>query len=141
MRYFVKLLSVSALTVAVFALAVPSTAAAFNIFNPTDSSGNSTGVDCSQGNNSQSAVCSQGNTTTNPLTGNGGYLDEITNIVAIVAGIAAVILIVVGGIRLTASGGDAEKVSSARKTVSNALIGIVVIVVAHTLIIYVVTRL
>ena len=139
MRNFFRLLVASALTLAMLSVTSSPMAAAFDIF--TGNSGNNPGVDCSQPGVSQSAVCSQDNVTKNPLTGNGGFLSGITNIVAIVAGIAAVILLIVGGIRYITSGGDPEKVSSAKRTVTYALVGLVVIVVAQTLITYVVKRL
>lgn len=115
------------------------TAFAFNIFTQPDSSGNS-GVDCS-GPAQGSTVCAEQGTTSDPITGAHGYLEGITNIVAIVAGIAAVILLIVGGIRYITSAGDAGKIKSARDTIAYALVGIVVIVVARILITYVVNRL
>ena len=140
MRQLFKLALASLLVTVLTASISVSPVAAFNVFNPPDSNGNPTGVDCSKGSNSQSAVCSD-NTTNNPIAGPGGWLARITTIVAIVAGIAAVIIIVVGGIRYITSGGDPEKVSSAKRTVTYALVGLVVIVLAQTLITYVVDRL
>jgi hypothetical protein len=119
--------------------AAPAPTQAFDIFN---------GVNCNSGQNSESAACSSKvkkdpNTgePINPLTGQDGLLLNITNIVAYIAGAAAIILIVVSGIRFMTAGGDSAKVTAARQTLTGALIGIAVIVLARTLIIYVVKTL
>lgn len=96
------------------------------------------GVDCSQVSNS--AVCNRAHPD-NPIAGPDGVLSKITNIVALVAGIAAVIMILVGSIRYITSGGDANNAKSAKNTVLYALIGLVVIVIAKIIITFVVSKL
>jgi hypothetical protein len=88
----------------------------------------------------ESAVCKD-KTDKNPLTGSDGLLIKIANIIAYIAGAAAVIVILVSGIRYITSGGDSGKVSSAKGALINAAIGLVVIVLARTLIIYVLNKL
>ena len=92
-----------------------------------------------EGDAAKSAVC-QDNTDKNPLTGDGGVLIGIANIIALIAGAAAVIVLIVSSIRYITSGGDQQKVSSAKSTLINALIGIAVIVLGRTLIVYVLNR-
>lgn len=96
-------------------------------------------VDCS-GKAAQSAVCKDKGGTTNPVTGNDGLLNKITNIVAAVAGVAAVILILISGIRFITAGGDANQASSARRTLIYALVGLVVIVLARAIIALVISK-
>ncbi|HET7320743.1 MAG TPA: hypothetical protein VFI84_04140 [Candidatus Saccharimonadales bacterium] len=96
------------------------------------------GVDCSKA--SDSAVCSE-HSSGNPLTGPDGVIVKAANIVAIIAGIAAVILIIIGGLKYVTSGGDSNAVGSAKNTVLYALVGLVVIAVAKILITFVVSRL
>lgn len=103
-------------------------------FNPFD------GADCS-GAGKDSAVCTSGGGDTDPLSGDQGIILKVTNIVAIVAGAAAVILVIVGGIRFMTAGGDANKAAEARKTVTGALIGMAVIVLGRTIIFYVADKL
>lgn len=103
--------------------------------------GGSTGVDCSRDDVKESAVCQEAGQSENPFTRPGGALEKVTNIIAIVAGAAAVIILIVGGIRYITSSGDANKVATAKNIVTNAIIGLVVIVVARSLVIYVVTKL
>lgn len=110
-------------------ISIPATAAAWDPFG---------GVDCSKA--VDSAVCAR-DRTTNPIAGPDGILVKATDIIAIIAGIAAVILIIVGGIKYVVSGGDTNAVNSAKNTVLYALIGLVVIGVAKILITFVVSRL
>ena len=57
-----------------------------------------------------------------------------------VAGIAAVIVIIVSGIRYMTSGGDSQKVSSAKNTMIGAIAGLLIIVLAQTIITFIVKR-
>lgn len=111
-------------------------------------------VNCAQGSGAAgSAVCTEKPNVDNPLTGcnsqgkncGTGLLMKITNIVAYVAGGAAVILIVIGAIRYVTSGSDTsvgnridDDVLNAKRTITNALIGLAVIVLAKTIITYVI---
>lgn len=82
-----------------------------------------------------SSLCQgQGDTSQNPLTGPKGLIRGIANILAFVTGLGAVITIIVGGLRLITANGDANKVKSARGAIIAALIGIVIILLADTII-------
>jgi len=86
------------------------------------------------------ATC-RDNTGGNPLSGTGGLIVKIADIIAFIAGGAAIILIVISGIRFMTSSGDAEKVRNARSTLIGALIGLAVIVLARALIVYILNQL
>ena len=88
-----------------------------------------------------SATCKSYNPFTNPLTGTNGTLYKITTIVATVAGIAAIFVIIVSGVRYMTSGGDTQKVAAAKRTLIGAIVGLVIIVLAQTIITFVVRRL
>ena len=88
----------------------------------------------------KSAACSN-NPNDNPLTGNNGLINRIANIVAIVAGVAAVIIIIVLGIAMVTSAGDSQRVAQSRNGILAAVAGLVVIVLAKSLITFVVNRL
>lgn len=87
-----------------------------------------------------SAVCKDKKKTGNPIAGKDGLLVKITRLVAYIGGVAAIIMLIIGGIRYIVSNGDPNKVSGAKDTIVNALIGIAVIVLGSTLIVYVVSR-
>jgi hypothetical protein len=96
------------------------------------------GVDCTTA--PDAAVC-QDDKGTDPITGSDGALMNATNIIAYVAGAAAVIIIIVSAIRYITSGGDSGKMNSARSTLINALVGLVIIVSAKSIINFVLIKL
>jgi hypothetical protein len=59
---------------------------------------------------------------------------KIVNIVAIVAGFAAVLIIILGGLRYIQSGGSTEDVAGAKRAIIYAIVGLVVIVLGRTII-------
>ncbi len=129
-----------------FMLAGPARVQAKDLFaNPRH------GVCHSGADTSSSAVCTDDkNTNSNqdPFSGKYGLLAHIADIVAYVAGGAAIILILVGALRYVTAGGDISTgarddndVRDAKRTIANALIGLVVIVLAHTIIVFVLQKL
>lgn len=75
------------------------------------------------------------------LTGKNGTFAKITRIVAVIAGIAAIIVMMAGGLMFVTSNGDAGKAGTARSTILYAAIGLVIIALAQTIITVVVNRL
>lgn len=65
---------------------------------------------------------------------------DVLNTVYMVAGIVAVIVIIIGGIRYTTSNGDAANVKSAKNTILYAVIGLIVIIMAAAITQFVVQR-
>jgi hypothetical protein len=63
-----------------------------------------------------------------------GTITRIINIFSTIAGVAAVIMIIIGGFRYVTSGGDSGSVSSAKRTVLYALIGLVVVAISQLLV-------
>lgn len=94
-------------------------------------------VDCSKVKDG-SAVCSRG--AGDPITGPNGIIRKVTQIIAILAGAAAVIIIVLSGIRYITSAGDAEGVSRAKKTIIFAAVGLIVIATGQAIINFVLNR-
>lgn len=86
---------------------------------------------------SSSAVCSDNtakNKNNNPLTGDGGLLSKISNIIAVFAGVAAVIIIMIAGFRMVTSSGNADNIAGARRAIIYASVGLIVIVLARFLV-------
>lgn len=54
--------------------------------------------------------------------------------VSMFSGIVAVIFILIGGLRFITSGGDQAKVASARKTLTFAVVGLIIVVSAYFMI-------
>lgn len=55
------------------------------------------------------------------------YLGNIINGLFALSGVAAIILIIISGIRLLASGGDADRVAKARRSLFYAIVGFVIV--------------
>lgn len=61
-------------------------------------------------------------------------LKQIVNIFSAVVGVAAVVMIIVGGLRYITSGGDSSKVGSAKNTLIYAIIGLVIVALAQIIV-------
>lgn len=110
-------------------LALPATAAAYNPFSSACGSG---------GGASNSTACSVKGS--DPISGPNGALKKISVVLAGIAGVAAVIIIIFGGMQYITSNGDASKAASARSTIVGAVIGLVIIVAAESIILFVVSK-
>ena len=115
-------------------LAIGGVAFAYNPFDGACQSGVGSGT------SSSSAVCSN-KTTTDPVTGSDGIILKAANIIALVTGIAAVFIIIVSGLQFILSSGDPSKVTKAKDSILFAVIGLVVIVVARSIVVLVINRL
>lgn len=75
------------------------------------------------------AVCRDNatNAKSNPIFGPGGILTTVVNILSLIAGVIAVIVILIGGIKMITSSGDSNSVASARRTVLYAVISLIVV--------------
>lgn len=78
---------------------------------------------------------------TNPIVGPDGVMTRVLRIFAAVLGIAAVIVIIIAGMRFVLSGGDGNSVAGARRAVMYAIVGIVVAASAQGIVSLVLTRL
>lgn len=119
-------------------LVVPALAFAFSAVVPvaatyastpncdTSTLGINNGVDCAQGNDQQ-----------DELFGPNGIIKQITDVLLFIIGAVAVIMLVIGGIRYTISGGDQNQVTAAKNTILYAIIGIIVAILAYAIISFV----
>lgn len=64
----------------------------------------------------------------------------VINIFSIIVGVAAVIMIIIGGLRYIISGGDSGNVTSAKNTILYAIIGLVVVALAQFIVRFVLGR-
>lgn len=88
-------------------------------------------------NTSESAACESGQ---DPITGSDGIFSRITRLIALIGGIIAVIMIIIGGFLYVTSGGDSGKIKTARDTIIYATIGLVVIALAQSIIVFIINR-
>lgn len=59
---------------------------------------------------------------------------QIVNWLSLIIGIVAVVMIIIGGLRYITSGGDQQKVTNAKNTIMYAIIGLVIILFAQTIV-------
>ena len=88
----------------------------------------------------QNPYCREVNnpTTENPIA---KTIGKVVTFFAWLAGVCAVIWIIYGGFRFVTSYGDPQKVAAARETILYAVIGLIVIAVSQTLIIFILKKL
>ncbi len=92
----------------------------------------------------ESAACEESETgqgSDNPVTGETGIVERVANILAIVTAIIAIIIIVIAGMTMSLSGGDSTKVQNSRNAIIYAAVGLVVVALARTIVVFVVNRL
>ena len=67
-------------------------------------------------------------------------IGTVVDILSIVVGALAVIMIIVGGLRYITSGGDSGNVSSAKNTILYAVVGLVIVVFAQVIVSFVINE-
>jgi Type IV secretion system pilin len=77
---------------------------------------------------------SQGTGVPEELFGDGSIFTIIVNILLFIIGAISVIMLIIGGIRYTVSGGDAAAVTGAKNTILYAIIGLVVAFLAFAVV-------
>jgi hypothetical protein len=96
-------------------------------------------------------TCSAGGGVTNsdacgaskkdPISGPNGILMKASLVLATIGGVAAVIIIIVAGFSYVSSNGDPSKAANARSAIIGAVIGLVVIAAAESIVIFFVRHL
>lgn len=76
-----------------------------------------------------------------PLTGPDGILKRASMILAVLASIAAVIIIIVSGLRYITANGDAQKAASARNGIVGAVIGLAIIAASTSIVVFIISKL
>jgi hypothetical protein len=74
-----------------------------------------------------------------PATVNSTVKNAI-NLISVVVGIAAIIMIIIGGFKYITSAGDSSKVNSAKDTVLFAIVGLVIVMLAQVIVRFVISR-
>ena len=67
-------------------------------------------------------------------TGLSSVIASIVNLLSVIVGIVSVIMLIVGGIKFVTSGGDSNAVASAKSTVIYALVGLLIVALAQTIV-------
>jgi hypothetical protein len=67
-------------------------------------------------------------------------LRTVIDLLSVIGGAIAIIMIIIGGIKYVTSSGDANAVSSAKNTVIYAIVGLIIIAIAQTIVRFVLTH-
>jgi hypothetical protein len=67
-------------------------------------------------------------------------ISAVVNILSLVVGVVAVIMVIIGGFMYVISNGDSSKLTSARNTITYALVGIVIVAFAQAFVRFVLAR-
>lgn len=74
------------------------------------------------------------------LGGPNGIITKVVDLMSIIVGVIAVIMIIISGIRFVTSNGDTNKITSARNTFIYALVGLVLVAFAQVIVKLVLTK-
>ena len=82
----------------------------------------------------------KGNGVPNDLMGSSGAVTNIINAVLYVVGILAVVMVIIGGVKYTTSGGDQQAVTSAKNTILYGIVGLVIAILAYAIVNFVIEK-
>lgn len=85
-----------------------------------------------------SAICKDQGTATDPAV---HIIHVAADIIALIAGLAAVLIIIASGIAMITSGGNSESVGNARKRILGAIIGLAIIAFAWVIVTFLTDKL
>ena len=85
----------------------------------------------------ETSVCAA---TNDKLFGAGSFWNRILEAFTFVIGSIAVLMVVIGGVQYTVSGGDEKKIKTAKNTILYAIVGVVVAVLAYGIVHFVITQ-
>lgn len=91
------------------------------------------GTNEAAGNGSSTTGC----TAQNPNDSLKSVASKIVNLLSIVVGIVAVVMIIWGGFKYITSGGDSSNVSGAKNTLVYAIVGLIIVALAQFIVHYV----
>lgn len=69
-----------------------------------------------------------------------GIIETVINILSLVVGVVAVIMIIVGGLKYITSSGDSSNVQSAKNTILYAIIGLIIVALAQVIVRFVLNK-
>lgn len=101
------------------------------------SSGSVGSVNCETGTTKQNGLCLPNNGFNTGIAGSTSLTDlivKVLNILLTLAGVVAIIMIVVGGLEYITSGGNEEQSEKGKKALVNAVIGLVVVLLSFAVV-------
>ncbi len=114
---------------------IPAVAHAASSTDNNITNGLCTGANSAAGNGGSECTASgtEGNQNLKTLAG------KVVNLISLVVGIVAIIMIIYGGFRYITSGGDSGRVGNAKNTLIYAIIGLIIVALSQFIVHYVLT--
>jgi hypothetical protein len=89
---------------------------------------------------SNTPICVGANNDVNPIAGPHGVIAKVVDLLSIVIGVIAVFAIIVAGLTYVLSGGEGQKINTAKNMLIFTIVGIIVVAAAQILVIFVIDR-
>ncbi|HSW81724.1 MAG TPA: hypothetical protein VLG40_05000 [Candidatus Saccharimonas sp.] len=86
---------------------------------------------------SSSTVCTA---TSDKLFGPGSFWNRILETFTFIIGSLSVLMIIIGGVRYTVSGGEEKAIKAAKNTILYSIVGLVVAMMAYAIVHFVITQ-
>ncbi len=113
---------------------IPAAAHAASATDNNITNGLCTGANSAAGQGgSECAAGGNGNSDLKSLAG------KVVNLISLIVGIVAIIMIIYGGFRYITSGGDSGRVGNAKNTLIYAIIGLIIVALSQFIVHYVLT--
>lgn len=92
--------------------------------------------------NPEAVACQNRNESadSNSIFGQDGIITKAARIVALITGVASVIMIIIGGFQYVIATGDPTNITNAKNTILYAIIGLIVALMAQAIITFVLVR-
>jgi type IV secretory pathway VirB2 component (pilin) len=87
-----------------------------------------------------SEICTSANSTEDPVSGKKSIFRTVANLLTIAAGAIAVVMIIISGITMITSSGDSGKVKKSRDTIIYVVVGIFVVILSRSIVLFIVDR-
>jgi hypothetical protein len=146
LQIFSKLKSKSAVLAAVMVIALASPILltqqthAVDILNNGSSGASSTCDNPDALNTPKICGDNSASSKSNPIFGPNGVLTSAINILSIIVGVAAIVAIIISGLRMIVSNGDSNTFASARNGLIYSAVGLIVAVLAQIIVSFVLTN-
>jgi hypothetical protein len=95
---------------------------------------------CSTTEGAKTTFC-EGQTTENPIIGKNGIISKILRVIIVIVAVTSVIVAIVGGMQLTLSSGDSQRVANARNMIIYGVIGLAIAIFAQVIVAFVLNKL
>ncbi len=69
-----------------------------------------------------------------------GVISRIVNLLSVIVGIVAVVMIIIGGFKYITSGGDSGSITSAKHTIIYAIVGLIIVALAQVIVRFVLSK-